>query len=139
MKKSILEHIDRLGLRDRVLLLGTRNDVPSLLKSADLYVLPSRTEGLPNALLEAMVAGCPIVTTDVPGCRDLIRHEETGLLVPCGDVAALAAAMHRLLDDRDIALKFGRCAAEEVINEWHIDATYEAYAALYEETLASPT
>ena len=138
MKKTILEHIDRLGLADRVLLLGTRNDVPSLLKSADLYVLPSRTEGLPNALLEAMVAGCPIVTTDVPGCRDLIRHEETGLLVPCGDVAALAAAMHRLLDDRDMALRLGRRAAEEVIDKWHIDSTYEAYAALYEETLAGP-
>ena len=55
-----------------------------------------------------------------------------------GDVAALATAMHRLLDDRDSAQRFGRRAAEEVIDKWHIDATYGAYAALYEETLADP-
>ena len=136
MMESLLRRIDRLGLRGRVHLLGSRSDIPSLLKTADLFVFPSRTEGLPNALLEAMVCGCPIVTTDVPGCRDLIRHEETGLLVRYADVAGLATAMHRMLADRTAALHFGQRAAEEVIDKWHIDATYDAYAALYEEMLA---
>ena len=127
----------RMFVHGDIHLLGARDDVPALLKAADVFAFPSRAEGLPNALLEAMAARCAIVTTDVPGCRDLIRHEETGLTVPYGDGTALAGAIRRLLDDRSFAHRLGRAAAAAVERSWHIDKTHAAYHAIYQEIQAS--
>src|SRR5690606_7569548 len=102
------------GLSEAVLLLGQRTDIPRLLRTADLFLFPSRTEGLPNALLEAMAAGLPIVATDVPGCRDLISHAQTGLLAPAGNAAAIASATATLLHDRAQAERLGRAALARV-------------------------
>ena len=134
-ERCLRETLDRLALPRVVHLLGPRDDVPSLMRSADLFVFPSRTEGLPNALLEAMSAACPIVTTDVPGCHDLVTHERTGLLVPYGDTSALANAMRRLLMDPAFARTLGRAASDEVDRRWHIRNTFDAYETLYREAL----
>ena len=82
-------------LRVRATFLPPRPDVERLYAALDLLVLPSRWEGLPLVLLEAGVAGIPVIATDVPGTREVITHEATGLLVPPGDPAALAAAIRR--------------------------------------------
>lgn len=133
LRASLKDQIGRLGFAAHVCLLGPREDVPSLLKTADVFVFPSRTEGLPNALLEAMAAGCPIVTTNVPGCRDLIDHGRSGLMVPYGDPAALAAAMLSLLHDHALGKRLGAYAAEIVPQKWHFKNTLEAYTTIYEE------
>lgn len=138
LRVRLASQVARARLGKRVHLLGARDDVASLLHAADVFVLPSRTEGLPNALLEAMAAGCPVVATDVPGCRDLVEHEVTGLLVPYGDTDALAAALVRLLAERAFAAALARGADEVVTHKWHISRTYSAYAALYDELLARP-
>jgi len=135
IRPQIEQTVAALGLTERVHLLGTRSDVPSLLKAADVYTLPSRTEGLPNALLEAMAAGVPIVTTDAPGCRDLIEDKRTGLVVPYGDIDALAAALSDLLTDPARAAELGHNALVEVTNNWHIKSTFDAYESLYREVL----
>jgi len=135
IRRQIERDIATLGLTDRVHLLGTRSDVPSLLKAADVFTLPSRTEGLPNALLEAMAAGLPIVTTNAPGCRDLIDDSRTGLVVPYGNTAALTAALTELLTNRDRATQLGRRAMEEVTSGWHIAKTFDAYETLYRDVL----
>lgn len=109
-KPEIERLIVQAGLQRQVLQLGERQDVASLLRLADVFVFCSKTEGLPNAVLEAMAAELPIVATNVPGCRDLVRHCQTGLLVPPGDGVALAEAILRLLDDRRFCHKLGRQA-----------------------------
>lgn len=121
------------GLADRLHLLGRRDDVPRLLKTADVFVFPSRTEGLPNAILEAMAAGVPVVATDVPGCRDLVIHERSGLLVPVDDAAALADEVDRLLTNPDLAARLARAALADVSRNFMLDRTFRTYRALYAE------
>jgi len=128
--------IIRSNLSDRVHLLGPRNDVASLLKAADVFVFPSRAEGLPNALLEAMAAGVPTVATDVAGCRDLIENGVTGLLVPYGDTGSLAGAIRRLLEDRALANRLAAEAARVVHRDWSLENCYRAYLDLYMEIIA---
>lgn len=136
MRSTLERDIRAHDLQDRVHLLGERHDIPALLKASDVFVFPSRTEGLPNALLEAMAASCPIVTTDVPGCRDLIVHERTGLILPYGDTPALAQAILRLFDDAELARRLGFEAHAVVTQSWHQNAMWDAYATLYEEIRA---
>ncbi len=135
LRGTLERRIAQRKLASRAHLLGTREDVPGLLKAADVFAFPSRTEGLPNALLEAMASGCAIVTTDVPGCRDLITHEETGLVVPYRDTEALTDALDCLIRDRDMRLALGRRAAEVVEHDWHIERTWAGYAAAYDSIL----
>ena len=135
IREQLERQVRGLHLAHCVHFLGPRTDVAALLQAADVFVFPSRTEGLPNALLEAMAAACPIVTTDVPGCRDLIVNGQTGLVVPYGDTQSLTTAMRRLLRDDALAARLGTQASEVVETEWNIRQTYAAYAALYEEAL----
>jgi glycosyltransferase involved in cell wall biosynthesis len=102
------------GIEARVHLLGIRTDVPDLLAAAHVFVLTSTSEGLSNSLLEALAAGVPIVATDIEGNRAVVEHEKDALLVPLGDSAALASAMARLLEDRELATRLARAGREKV-------------------------
>jgi glycosyltransferase involved in cell wall biosynthesis len=97
--------------------LGKRNDVAKLLQSAHIAVLPSWREGLPKALLEAAASGRAMVATDVPGCREIVRHDENGLLVPLRDATALADAIEALMEDDVKRTAFGKAARELVERE----------------------
>ncbi len=132
-ESCVRQRIARAGAAEFIHVLGRRDDVAALLATADLFVFPSRTEGLPNALIEAMAAGKPIVTTDAPGCRDLIRNEETGLIVHVGDVRALAGAVERLLADTGLRSHLGAAAVRwaQAHCRWPVAAV--KWATLYEE------
>jgi glycosyltransferase involved in cell wall biosynthesis len=106
--------IRRLGLSKQVILAGYRKDVPALLKSADIFLLPSRTEGLSNSLLEAMAVGCPVVATDIPGTKDIVSHMRTGLLVPVRSPETIAHALRTVMEDRQLAQRLANHAAEWV-------------------------
>lgn len=114
LEEELQRLISKLGLENRVALNGATDKVPLVLKHAGIFVLPSDYEGMPNALLEAMAAGVPSISTDCPcgGPAMLIRQEENGLLVPVGDVDALASAMERMLSDAAFAEKLG-CTARK--------------------------
>ena len=93
------ESVRGAGLEGKVVPAGHRTDVDRLLAAADLFVLPTRFEGLPFALLEAMAAGVPVVSTTANGVTEVVTHEEHGLLAAAGDPRALAAMLNRALDD----------------------------------------
>ncbi len=113
-REMLQQQIRKLGLESRVHLIGKTADVPGVLAKAGIFVLSSDYEGMPNALMEALAAGVPSISTDCPcgGPRALIQPGENGLLVPVGDEAALAAAMDQLLSDPEAAEKMGAAARE---------------------------
>jgi glycosyltransferase involved in cell wall biosynthesis len=125
-------------LADKVHLLGLRSDVPAVLAAADVFVLPSLSEGLPLALLQAMFAGCPIVATDVGEVAAALEHGEAGLLVDPGSPPALAAAIELLLTHPARARELGARARHRAFAEYDISQMVKQYASLYEEALAPP-
>jgi glycosyltransferase involved in cell wall biosynthesis len=104
----------KLSLAEKVEFLGYRNDVTSILESSHAMILSSSYEGTPNAVLEAMAVGRPIVATNVGDIGDLITHGQEGFVVPVGDVERLAHALGRLALDRDLAAMMGRAARRRV-------------------------
>ena len=135
--KNELERLARdLGMADRVVLLGRRDDVPVLLRASDVFVLPSKSEGMSNTLLEAMSTGLCCVATDVGGNPELVRHEENGLLVPAGEEAALAASLARLVRDRTLRERLGRAARRFVERHHSLETMVKGYGRLYLELLS---
>ena len=114
--------------------LGQIDDMPGLLAGADVVVLPSYREGLPKSLIEAAACGRPLVTTDVPGCRQVVTDGVDGLLVPPRDPASLAQAIARLQDDRALAARLGDAARAKALAEYDerriIARTLEVYHEL---------
>jgi glycosyltransferase involved in cell wall biosynthesis len=122
--------IDELGLQGSVLMPGVVKHPEQWLQHAQLFTLSSRFEGFPNALLEAMQCGLPVAAFDCPsGPGEIVRHEQTGLLVPAGDVDALAAAITQLASDADLRRRLGSAAATDVASRFslqHIGSMWEA-------------
>jgi glycosyltransferase involved in cell wall biosynthesis len=114
---------------------GARSDVARLMSAFDAFALPSRTEGLPLVLLEAMASELPVVATAVGGIPDLVVPGVTGLLVPPSDAPALLAALASLVDNPPLARKMGRAARGHVLAHHSSDAMAKAYGQLYQTTL----
>ena len=135
-------HLRRLaadrGIADRVHLLGFRSDVPELLKTFDAYVLPSFSEGQSLALMEAMAARSAIVATRVGGNPEIVREGQEGLLVPAGDPDALAAALGKLLGERELADRLAAAAQQRARDVFGLDAMMAAYRGLYAERGVRP-
>jgi glycosyltransferase involved in cell wall biosynthesis len=125
-----------LGIASRVTFTGLRSDVPALLASVDVAVMPSLNEALSNALLEAMAAGAPLVATRVGGTPEALIDGETGLLVPPDDVRSLAAAVVRLLEAPDLAARLGRAARQLIADRFSIARMATDTERLYRELLS---
>lgn len=114
--------------------LGHVDDMPALFRSVDAVALPSYREGLPKGLIEAAASGLPLVTTDVPGCREVVTHEEDGLLVPLKDARRLAEAIARLQDDPALRHKLGMAARAKAFRLFDersvVDRTLDVYREL---------
>ena len=134
--RSQLEDMSQeLGLAPKVIFFGEQRDVGTYLSAFDIATLTSETEGCSNALLEAMALGKPVVATDVGGNREVVRHSETGFLVPRGNPEALAEAIVALVQDPDTALAMGQRAKEWVVTQFSLAKMVHEYQSLYEETL----
>jgi len=114
LRDELTRMIHELGLERHVLLPGFRPDVLSLLKTFDVFVMPSITEGLGTSILDAMACGKAVVASAVGGIPEVVAAEETGLLVPARNPTALAAAVVRLLGDRPLADRFGAAGRTRV-------------------------
>jgi glycosyltransferase involved in cell wall biosynthesis len=120
-----------LGIAERVHLLGLRDDIPRLLAAGDVFVQPSRSEGLPLAVLEAMAQGIPVVATDVGGVGEAVSDAETGYLVRPGDPAGLATAVGRILDSPDRGAALAAAANARVREEFSVEHMLARYRELY--------
>ena len=136
LREEYLALAERLGVGEAVHLLGERQDVPDCLAAMDLFVLPSRNEGMGRALVEAMAAGRPVIASNVGGIPALVEDRRTGRLVPPGDVVALAEAIDELVRRPDAAKALGAAASESIGSRFGAQAMVRAVGAVYETALA---
>lgn len=128
---------ERLGIAELVDFLGFRPDAASWLKTFDLFVLPSRLEGIPRCIMEALAATIPVVVTDIPGNRDLVLHKETGLLYPVGDSQQLAECISFMMDHPAEAKEMAKCGNRKVEDEYSNRKMAREYTEVYQELVAS--
>lgn len=123
----------KLGIEKNVIFLGKQNTVSEYYQSADLFVLPSRREGMSNALMEAMMYELPSIATNISGSQDLIQNGEDGILIPPFDVQALAQAICTLLKDPESAKKMGENARSKLLAKFTIQHSAEKYIEIYKK------
>ena len=128
---ALIEFAEETGLDDRVHVVTNRNDIPDLLALADIFVMPSLFEGLPMALLEAMIAGKAIVASATSGIPEAIESGREGLLVTPGDVGALARALQSLLTDEARRTALGDAAGQRARGEFTVQVMADRYEVLY--------
>ncbi len=130
-REALRTAIRERGLTDRVHLLGFREDVGDLLAAADVYAMPSLSEGSPLALMEAMFAGRAIVASRTGGIPELVAHDAEALLAQPGDAAALAAALKTLLGDAGLRARLGAAARRRAASSFTLERMTDEYERLY--------
>jgi len=133
-RAAIEAHARDQGCADSVEFLGTRDDVPELLATMDIFAFPSHFEGLPGAVIEAMAASLPIVATPVDGTAELLDDYRTGLFVPVEAPAELSWALTRLIEAPELRASLGDAARRRARAAFDIDAMVEGFDALYRES-----
>lgn len=124
------------GLASRVWLPGNRDDVAEIIRHVDVFVLPSRSEGTSNTILEAMASGLPVIATNVGGNSELVSAGETGMLVPSEDPGALAEAIYEYMNHPELRSRQGAAAHAQAQQKYSMDAMVQGYLQVYDETLA---
>ena len=137
MRGSLQQSVIQSGLRKQVHFAGQQKNVAGLMKAADILILPSRWEGLPNVILEAMATGLPVIASDVDGSGELIKSGQTGELFHVGDLDGLLAAVQRSLDEPQRAALMAAAAQNDVIRARTWDAVIAQYDRLYRSILAT--
>ena len=137
MRSGFEKHVRDLGLHENFLFLGRRRDVPAILACCDIAVLPSLAEGLPNAVLEYLAAGLPVVATALGGNIEIIQDGATGLLVPAQDPQSLAGALIKLLSDEDLAARIAGDGCDYVKQNFSFERLVADMDALYAKLLHS--
>lgn len=124
--------IKNYSSKNNIHFLGNRNDIPEILAISDIFVLPTEAEGMSNAIMEAMAAGLPIITTDIPENRDVIENKKTGLLLPVGNTDSLAKNIISLISDHKLRVSLGQLAQEKAREEFDIQKIVLRFTDFYE-------
>jgi glycosyltransferase involved in cell wall biosynthesis len=134
MKQALLDRTSKLGLQSHVFFAGDQGDVAGWLHAFDTFVLTSITEGYSLALLEASAAGLPIVCTDVGGNTEIVKHDQTGIIVPLNDRSRLTAALSEVVSNEDLRRKFSENARQWAKSNADVSSMVSAYVRLYRGT-----
>lgn len=134
-KEEMIRMIAEYKLEPHVVLTGFRDDVPVLLKTMDIFVLPSYREGLPISLLEAMASSLPVVATDISGCREAVENGVTGILIPVKQPVSLANELTKLLLNPDLAKRMGAAGRERVISNYNLNDVIAKQVSIYNMTV----
>jgi glycosyltransferase involved in cell wall biosynthesis len=138
LRAGLEQRTAELRLRDRFVMPGFRPDLDRLIAAADVVVLPSFTEGLPNVALEASAAGVPVVATDVGGTPEVVADGETGILVPPGEPTVLAARISELLRDSALRGRLGAAGRQRMRDHFTFEAQASAYSRLFATLCPAP-
>ncbi len=138
LRRDLQSEAAALGLGSAVAFLGERADIPDLLGTADVFWLTSAWEGLPNVLLEALASAVPVVTRDVGAAREIVRHGQTGYIVPARDPGAFAAHTGAILASPETGRAMGLAGRRVVEETFSLAAMVRATERLYEEVLGRP-
>ncbi|HJW27022.1 MAG TPA: glycosyltransferase family 4 protein [Rhodocyclaceae bacterium] len=135
--REAMENLCReVEVMESVLFLGHRDDVPDIMAAADVLLLTSESEGVPQAVSQGLGCGLPVVATRVGGVPELVQDGESGLLVPAEDPPAVARALHRLAGEPDLAARLGRKGREFALGQLSLEAMLDATERLYDQVLA---
>ena len=135
LRRSLLRSIERLGLKDKVILLGWREDIPQLLSIADIFVLTSLWEGLPVSVLEALASARPVVATDTGGIREVVTERKNGFLVGRRDMERMSEAVNLLLNNDSLRTTMGKEAKESLGREFSVENATESTERFYAHML----
>ncbi len=134
-RSKLFKYVEENEMTGNVIFAGERRDVTSCLRGCDIFILPSRGEGISNALLEAMANGLPCIVSMVGGNLKLIKHGETGMIFEKEDPEGLMHCITELLHDKDMAFKLGNNAKELIKREFSIEVIANQYLELYSKLL----
>ncbi|MEM0338007.1 MAG: glycosyltransferase [Candidatus Caldarchaeum sp.] len=135
LRPAMEQRARELGIAERVRFWGVRSDVADILNAADIFTLPSKYEGNPMSVMEAMAAGLPVVASHVGGIPELVEDEHQGLLVPADDQPCLVQGLQALIDNPTKRYQLGKSAVERARKKFDIHQTVQAYEKLYEMEL----
>lgn len=136
LREDVMRVLAAAGLTDLTWLPGSRDDIAEILRGLDLFVLPSKNEGISNTVLEAMATGLPVVATDVGGNPELVAAGRTGTLVRADDSTAMSAAIRRYIDDPQMSRLHGSEGRRRALERFSMDAMLEQYLAVYDSLVS---
>ena len=136
-RDGLTEHALDEARSNGIVFVGRRDDMPRCYAAFDVFLTATHREGFPRAAMEASASGLPIVATDIRGCRQVVTHERTGLLVPVRNPVALADAVHRLVDDPALRSRLGAAASSKAVAEFDQQRVIDITLATYRRLLAA--
>lgn len=139
IQQELIHLASELGIVDRVIVLGERDDIPLLLASSDIFVLASHTEGFPNSVLEAMASHLPVIASAIGGIPEMIDHDRNGLLYEAGNIAQLSNAIATLATEPETRERLSTQAHADVLEKFSIERSVEDYNLLYQELIGRTT
>jgi len=131
IEKDLKNFVSKLCLEEKIIFSGWREDILGVIKSCSIFILPSLTEGLPLALMEAMFLGKPIISTDVGGIRELVEDNTDGILVKPKDIFSIRDAICRILDDKELSEKLANNAAKKIRERFDFKGVIKEYENIY--------